>query len=82
MSDKPETKEKREYRKGNPLTRAEIDRRLIESKKKSHRMIRTFVPIELADEFKRQCKLRGMTIQDALVEAILEYQSKHFSDNE
>ncbi|TNL06517.1 hypothetical protein CYD30_19940 [Kosakonia cowanii] len=80
MSDQPETKQKREYRKGNPLTKTELNKRADENKRKSHKLIRTFVPYAFAEEFKVRCQQEGMTFQDAVYEAMQEYYAKHFDD--
>lgn len=80
MSDQQETKTKREYRKGNPLTKTELNRRSDANKQKSHKLIRTFVPYVFAEKFKIQCKKQGITLQDAVYEAMVEFQDKYFNE--
>ena len=73
MSDQSEKKTKREYRKGARLTQAEYNRRSEAIKKKTHKMVRTFVPYELAEDFKQFCKYNGITVQEGIAQAMLDF---------
>lgn len=82
MPDQSEKKQKREYRKGNPLTRAEYSQRAEAIKARTHKLIRTYVPYDIANEFKELCKERGVSQQEAISLAMLDYIVKLKEENQ
>ncbi|HAT1583125.1 TPA: transcriptional regulator [Raoultella ornithinolytica] len=76
MSDQNEKKEKREYRKGEPLTQVEHNKRLIAKRSASHKILRAFVPRDVVDQFKQVCHARGETMQDVIAELMEGYVEK------
>lgn len=73
MSDQAEKKPKREYRKGNPLPKAELNRRYEASKARSHKFIRVLAPIDLVEDFKELCAKEGIPMQEGIALAMIDY---------
>lgn len=76
MSEQPEKKVKREYRKGDPLTKTEYNTRYESIKTRTHKLVRVYVPYAIADDFKKVCKDVGVTQQEAISVAMLDYLEK------
>lgn len=76
MSDQSENKQKREYQKGEPLTKAEYNHKYEAIKSRTHKLVRVYVPYEIADDFKKMCKIKGITQQKAISLAMLDFFKK------
>ncbi|KGT91874.1 hypothetical protein NG99_15260 [Erwinia typographi] len=64
-------KQKRPYRKGNPLSLAERQQAYNERKRGTHALVSATVRKELKDKFVRICQEKGMT-QKELIEELIE----------
>ncbi|MGE0969564.1 replication regulatory protein RepA [Klebsiella sp. WOUb02] len=62
---------KRAYRKGNPLTGAEIKRRSILRKKETHTAINVFIQNELKSVLLQLCEDSGLTQTEMIEQLIL-----------
>ncbi|OIV47298.1 hypothetical protein BK025_05320 [Sodalis sp. TME1] len=77
MFDQQEKKQKREYRKGAPLTQVEHNKRLVAKRSVSHKILRAFVPKDIVEQFKYTCHAQGETMQDVIAELMEAYIEKN-----
>ncbi|QPF30505.1 replication regulatory protein RepA (plasmid) [Klebsiella sp. BDA134-6] len=64
------SKEKRQYRKGNPLTLAERQQASLARKKDTHKELRVFLPIVLKEHLQDMCEAEGMTQAEMIAKLI------------
>ncbi|ENZ9095968.1 MULTISPECIES: replication regulatory protein RepA [Enterobacter] len=64
------SKEKRQYRKGNPLTLAERQQASLARKRATHRELRVFIPAELKEQLQSMCEAEGVTQAEMIAKLI------------
>jgi hypothetical protein len=67
----PSSKEKRQYRKGNPLSPSERQQSHVAKLKETHKEIRVFVEKSLKTELELLCTNEGLT-QSAMIEKLIQ----------
>lgn len=75
MTEQNEKKQKREYRKGNPLSVSERGQRRYRKLTSEHKMLKFYMPIQIKTHFAEKCSQEGMTqseVMNKLVELFLE----------
>lgn len=75
MVEQSEKKQKREYRKGNPLTPTEYTNRYKDRKKKTNKEMRIFIPIDLGNNFTEHCREIGMSRSDVIANLVENYMN-------
>ena len=74
------SKNKRPYRKGQPLSSAERQQALVARRKNTHKEIRVYVQSALKEEFQRLCEAEGLTQTEMLEELIKTASSRLAGD--
>lgn len=64
-------KQKRAYRKGNPLSAIEKRRRLVLKKKETHKEVKVFIQNDHKDQLLDLCEKTGLT-QAEVIESLIE----------
>lgn len=64
------SKEKRAYRKGNPLTLAERQQASLARKRVTHKELRVFLPVDLKEQLQSMCESEGMTQAEMIAKLI------------
>ncbi|MCM2447865.1 replication regulatory protein RepA [Rahnella sp. CG8] len=72
------SKNKRPYRKGNPLSTSERQQALVARRKDTHKEIRVYVQNALKEEFQRLCEAEGLT-QTEMLEVLIKTASSRLA---
>ncbi|EDK3374340.1 replication protein [Salmonella enterica subsp. enterica serovar Poona] len=64
------SKEKRAYRKGNPLTFAERQQASLARKRVTHKELRVFLPVDLKEQLQSMCESEGMMQAEMIAKLI------------
>ena len=68
-------KPKRQYRKGNPLSGAEKQRRAVSRKKETHKALNVFIQKDLKNDLTLLCENAGLTQTEMIERWILKEKS-------
>ncbi|WP_421671671.1 replication regulatory protein RepA [Rahnella sp. EDr1-12] len=74
------SKNKRPYRKGNPLSPSERQQALVARRKDTHKEIRVYVLSALKEDFQRLCEAEGLT-QTEMLEVLIKAASSRLAEN-
>lgn len=64
------SKEKRAYRKGNPLTLTQRQQASVARKRTTHKELRVFLPTALKEQLQNMCEAEGVTQAEMIAKLI------------